>query len=409
MHLSALCRTNTPSLALRTAGIRIVRILWIGPWRADALCAQVRGSMARALHDLGNEIGTVVIGESGSWHTGGYDWVHYCPVPCSFAGKLMNQARIARIIAGFKGDVLVLGEKVAHLAAVAALVRCCLRRKWRIMIDIRTLPIPDSDARRAASQARRFWRQLRIGFRFTDAWMAITSRLRQSIDAIINTRSLPCAIWQSAAERRFIECDDVEPAENIAKCGHDWNILYLGSLAKGRRIDLAVRAMAEFENPDGKVGLHIVGSGDHLPELRELVKDLKVADTVHIWEPVPYSEVPSTILACQLGILPLPDCDAWNTSSALKLYEYLSLGIAILVSDIPAHQDAVGRQPFAFFMDDYSTKGFNEALSRFLACSEHEYCELREQAKAFVRSGHTWNHRAQVIHRFLTNIQKGQE
>ena len=237
--------------------------------------------------------------------------------------------------------------------------------------------------------------------------MAITQRLREAVQEKVDTRGLPCQIWESAVDRGFLECEDIEPAENIVECGHDWNVLYLGSLSKGRRLDLAVRAIAELDNPHKRVGLHIVGSGDHLPELKQLVTELQVSDVVHIWEPVPYSQVPSTILACQLGILPLPDCDAWNTSSALKLYEYMGLGTPILVSDIPAHRDAVGGQPFAFFMDEYSTKGFNEALTRFLACPESEYQKLSKQAKEFVKSGHTWDHRARVIHRFLANIQSG--
>jgi glycosyltransferase involved in cell wall biosynthesis len=381
-----------------------MRILWIGPWRADALSTQVRGSMAQAIHDAGNEIGTIVIGERGSWKTGGYDWVHYCPIPKTALGRWVNQARMSRVIGQFRGDLLVLGEKAAHLAPIAALVRKCLRRQWKIVIDIRTLPIPDGGARGVEARGKRFWKQLRIGFPFADAWMAITDRLREAVQERIKTRDLPSEIWGSAVDRRFLDCGESVPAENIVGCGHDCNLLYLGSFGKGRRIDLAIRAMADLDNPQNRVGLHIVGSGDHLQELKSMVGELQVADVVHIWDAVSYAQVPSTILACQLGILPLPDCDAWNTSSALKVYEYLGVGTPVLVSDIPAHRDAVGGKPFAFFMDQYSTRGFNDALARFLECSEAEYADLRRQAAGFVRDGHTWDHRAGVIHDFLASI-----
>ena len=386
-----------------------MRILWIGPWHADKLCAQIRGYLAQAIHDVGNEIGTVVIGERGCWKTGGYDWIHYCPPPRSVWGKCANQARMSCAIAGFKGDVLVLGEKVAHLAPVAAVLRTCYRRKWKIVIDVRTLACPSGEVGRPAPREKLFWRQLRTGFPHVDGWMAITDRLREAVAGEVDTRGLPCGIWESAVDRELIENEEIEPSRKIAECGHERNILYLGDLEKGRRLDLAVRAIAELKDPSGKVGLHIVGSGNQMSEIERLVAELRVENTVHIWGPIPYSEVPSTILACELGILPLPDCDAWNTSSPLKLFEYMGLGTPILVSDIPAHRDAVDGQPFAFFMDEYSTKGFNEALTRFLACSEVEYRELRKQAKEFVRAGHTWDHRAQVIHHFLTSIQTGKD
>jgi glycosyltransferase involved in cell wall biosynthesis len=385
-----------------------MRILWIGPWRADALSTQARGSMAQALHDVGNQIGTVVIGEQGSWKTGGYDWVRYCPTPRTPLGKWRCQVPITRVIAEFNGDVLVLGEKAAQLAPVAAALRKCFSRQWKIVIDVRTLPIPSCGAKRLESRARRFWRQLQIGFPFTDAWMAITEGLREEVQKKIGLCNLPCAIWESAVDRRFLDCDNVVPAENIVKCGHDCNILYLGSLEKGRRIDLPIRAMAQLNNGHGKVGLHIVGTGKHLPELTKLIDDLKLNHTVHLWRPVPYSEVPTMIRACQLGILPLPDCLAWNTSSALKIYEYLGIGLPVLVSDIPAHRHAVGGQPFAFFMPEYSIKGYLAALTRFLERSEHDRYNFWIQAREFVRNGHTWDHRAQVIHRFLTTIHTEQ-
>ncbi len=376
---------------------------------ADALSTQVRGSMARALHDAGNEIGTVVIGAPGSWKVGGYDWIEYCPPRRSLLDKCMTQIHLARIVAGFCGDVLVLGEKAAHLAPIARAVRSLLRRRYKIVIDVRTLPIPKDENSGVPPKARGFWRKLRVGFPFVDAWMAITPRLRDVVQQRVTTQSLPCLTWESAVDRSFLTYEGTSPtAERIRACGHAINVLYLGSLARGRRIDLPVRAMAEFENGSARVGLHIVGSGAHVPDLKQIIEELDLSEKVHIWDPLPYIEVPSVIQACELGILPLPACDAWNTSSALKLYEYMGVGRPVLVSDIPAHRDAVGDQPFAYFMDEYSVSGFNEALERFMALPQSDRLKLGEQARTFVRQNHTWDHRAKAIHDFLAGLLAGE-
>ena len=382
-----------------------MKILWIGPWLADALSTQVRGSMARALHDVGNEIGGVVIGAPGSWKTGGYDWVEYCPVRRSLLDKCMTQVHLARIVSRFQGDVLVLGEKVAHLAPIAHTVRAMMQRKNKIVIDVRTLPIPENENSHVTLKARGFWWKLKVGFPFADAWMGITPGLRDVVEARIPTRNLPCLIWGSAVDRMFLAYHGSNPlAERIGACGHEVNALYLGSLSKGRRIDLAVRAMAELENDSAFVGLHIVGTGDQVPELKQLVDSFGISRRVHIWDPVAYCDVPSVIQACDLGILPLPDCEAWNTSSALKLYEYMGVGLPILVSDIPAHRHAVGGQPFAYFMKEYSASGFKEALRRFLRTPKIERNQLRNLAKNFVSKNHTFDHRARTINRFLKKL-----
>lgn len=361
--------------------------------------------MARALHDAGNEIGTIVIGKPGSWKTGGYDWVQYCPARHSMLDKAMTQVHLALIVAGFHGDVLVLGEKAAHMAPIAFLARALSRQKHKIVIDVRTLPIPTDENVNVTPKATRFWAQLKAGFPFADAWMAITPRLRDAVKKRIATRDLPCLIWESAVDPKFLEYEGTSPsAERLLACGHEINVLYMGSLSKGRRLDLAVRAMTEFGNESGRVGLHIVGSGAHHSELKDLVKELNLSKMAHVWDPVPYPQVPSVIAACDLGILPLPDCEAWNTSSALKLYEYMGVGRPILVSDIPAHTHAVGGQPFAFFMKEYSVAGFNEALRRFTEQPKAARQALGEQARTFVREHHTWDHRARIIHEFLEKI-----
>lgn len=383
-----------------------MRILWIGPWLSSALSTQVRGSMARALHDAGNEVGAVVIGKRGSWQTGGYDFVHYIPVPRSSLGRWSNQVRMGRMIAGFRGDVVVLGEKAAHLSPIASLARAHSQLDWSVVIDVRTLPIPSGHGNQCESREKRFWKQLKIGFRFADAWMAITERLREAVQERIDTRGLPCEIWESAVDRHFLENNGTAPYRCIAECGHKINILYLGSMSRGRRLDVAIKAMRDLNQREQNVGFHIVGSGDHLSELKQLVRELCLMGCVHFWNVVPYSEVPSVILACDLGILPLPDCEAWNTSSALKLYEYMGVGRPVLVSDIPAHRDAVGGRPFAFFMGEYSAQGFCAALRRFLAYPQCIRRELGQQAREFVRNNHTWDHRAGTIYGFLQAIHQ---
>ena len=378
-----------------------MRILWIGPWQSDVLCQQVRGSMAKALHEAGNEVSTIVIGETGSWKTGGYDHVVYCPKPRHTFGKIMNQVRFALIASRYQGDTIVLGEKAAHLAPWLSAVRRIRRRRWQLVLDIRTLPIPMASGVLARAFARSFALRMGVAFRHVDAWMAITPRLRRAVESRVNTRDLPCLIWESAVDQGFLDQTDTVPAATISGCGHPVNVLYLGSLSRGRQMDLPIRAMAEFRQQLGPVGLHIVGSGDHVPALHRLIAELNVGDCVHLWPPVPYDQVGGVIRACDIGILPLADCDAWNTSSALKIYEYMGCGRPVLVSDIPAHRDVLYEQPFAFFMPEYSPRGFADALLRFTAIAPDARRRLGQAAREFVRNGHTWNHRARSITGFL--------
>jgi len=381
-----------------------MRILWIGPWHSDVLCQQVRGSMAQALHEAGIEISTIVVGSPGSWTTGGFDYIYYCPKPRGWLGKIVNQFRFIAIASHYRGDHIVLGEKAAHFAPWLALVRRMGLRTWKLVLDIRTLPIPLSANDAQRNVQKRFWLQLKTAFRHVDAWMAITPRLRDAVMDKVNTRNLPCQIWQSAVDRSFLESGGVEPADFITKCGHAINVLYLGSLGRGRQLDLAVKAMAEPRFASGAIGLHLVGTGDHLDELRGLVARQRLERLVHIWGSIPYAGIQSVLKGCDLGILPLPPLEAWNVSSALKLFEYLGAGLPVLVSDIPAHRDVLDCKSFAFFMPEYSLAGFASTLESFSNLSLDQRHALGLQARGFVAAAHTWNHRAHDIQGFLARL-----
>ena len=385
-----------------------MRILWIGPWHADVLCQQVRGSMAQALRDAGNEITTFVVGAAGSWHTGGFDHIVYFPKPPTLPGKVLNQFRFAAAAARYRGDVIVLGEKAAHFAPWLALVRRIARRPWRLALDVRTIPIPSHSGDIRSGDRGQFRRRMAMAFRHIDGWMAITPGLRDAVAARVDTRGLPCCIWESAVDRRFIDDCDVSPSAFIRNCGHVFNILYLGSLARGRRIDLAVEAMTDPRLAEVNIGLHLVGDGDHLAGLRDLAARLNLEHRVHIWGPIPYADVPATLRACDLGILPLPPLEAWNVSSALKLYEYMGAGLPVLVSDISAHRHALGDHPFGLFMRDYSAASFTDQLLAFTQLDETRRRQLGAAARQYVSTAHTWDHRANDITRFLSGICRGE-
>lgn len=372
-------------------------LCWIGPWHSDVDCHQVRGAMAEALQRCGWRTSSVIVGDAGSWTTGGYDRVKYLPRRRSVIGKLINQVRLAQAVACADMDVLVLGEKASHLAAFAWLGRLVRRSRMRIVLDVRTLPI----TRDRVGGVHLRYIQLRMGFPFADGWTAITCRLADAIRKVHNARGLPHATWESGVSAGW-ESAEVDADKAILSHGHEVNLLYLGSMSKERNLDLAISAMSHFDGD--RIGLHMVGGGDHVPGLRQQVLDAGLSGRVHIYDPVPYDRVPSVIKACDVGLLPLRNCPAWNTSSALKLFEYMAMEKPVIVSDIPAHRDLLAGRRFAFFMPEYSPAGLIAALDAFRALDGEQRRAAGKAARGFVMKGHTWDIRAQSITTFLDGL-----
>jgi glycosyltransferase involved in cell wall biosynthesis len=372
-------------------------LCWIGPWHTDVGCHQVRGAMVAALQRCGWHTSSVIVGDPGSWKTGGYDEVAYLPTRRTIVGKLVNQFRLAWIVAHLEVEILVLGEKASHLAVFAWLGRFVRRSRMQIVLDVRTLPVTQDQV--GGFHLR--YIQLRMGFPFADGWTAITHRLADVIQDCVRTRGLPFAIWESGVSASW-RLAEVDTDDRILAHGHEVNLLYLGSIDKVRDLDLAVRAMASLG--DDCVGLHLVGGGDDVATLRKQILDRGLSRRIHLYDPVSYDCVPSVIKACDVGLLSLRDCPAWNTSSALKLFEYMAMAKPVIVSDIPAHRDLLDGRSFAFFMPEYSASGLVAALNAFCTLEGEKRRAAGTAARDFVMKGHTWDDRARTITAFFNAL-----
>ena len=383
------------------------RLLWVGPWRVEDPWASVRSSMFSALRRQGWSVSTVIIGQQPEeWISRGVDDVITLEGARSRLDSLRYLLELSWIIFKYRGEVVVLGHMSPHFAAAAWLGNRFSSHPTIVVIDVRTLPAPATERVEVdKAKERLFWAKMKFGMAFADGWMAITDRVRCAVINQIGAcaQKLPQAIWASGVDVSFLNSDTVAPWTEIKKKGHRYNVLYLGSLGKGRCLDLAIRAMLLL-GKRGEVGLHFVGEGNARVNLEALVTELGLRDCVHIYPSVPYLKTVSVIKACDIGILPLPDCPAWSTSSPLKLFEYMAQRKPVLISSIAAHRDLLQDKPFAFFMDEYSPEGFCRTLERFLQLTTAERTERGDAAREFVRGGHTYDYRAQVISDFLIGL-----
>ncbi len=383
------------------------RLLWVGPWRVEDPWASVRSSMFIALRRQGWSVSTVILGrQSEEWILRGVDNVITLQGASSRLDSLRYLLELSWIIFKFKGEFVVLGHMSPHFAVAAWLGKRLFFQSKIVVLDVRTLPSPSTDQVEVdKTKERLFWGKMRFGMAFAEGWLAITDRVRCAVIDQIGTRAqkLPQAIWASGVDGSFLNSETVAPWTEITKKGHRYNVLYLGSLGKGRCLDLAIRAM-RLLGKRGEVGLHFVGEGNARASLQTLVTELGLQDCVHIYPSVPYLQTVSVIKACDIGILPLPDCPAWRTSSPLKLFEYMAQRKPVLISTIAAHTDLLQGKPFAFFMDEYSPEGFCRALEQFLQLAPAEQIQRGDAAWEFVRKGHTYDHRAQTINNFLGGL-----
>jgi len=119
-------------------------------------------------------------------------------------------------------------------------------------------------------------------------------------------------------------------------------IAYLGLIERHRGVHDLIRAVAECRKLNWPVKLVVVGDGVGLPEIQALATELGVLGRgVELLGRLENRHALDVISKADVGAIPHVPCAAWNSTIPNKLFDYMSLGLPVLASDVPPVQRIV--------------------------------------------------------------------
>jgi glycosyltransferase involved in cell wall biosynthesis len=140
--------------------------------------------------------------------------------------------------------------------------------------------------------------------------------------------------------------------------------------------------------------------------LANRARELGVTDRVELRGHVPYGQIPGTLAAASVALLPLPDEPVARLfTSPLKLFDYMAAGVPIVASDLPALREVLRHEQNALLARAGDADSFAGAVRRLLA--EPELAgRLGEQARVDVER-YSWDARAAALLEFLGGERHG--
>ncbi|MHC4119204.1 MAG: glycosyltransferase [Planctomycetota bacterium] len=307
--------------------------------------------------------------------------------------RYIAQCRIfGAMVKSFRPDVAIFNALNPILLRYAA----SLRHKYdmKVISDVRTFAVSHS-----ARRNRLFDALLASCLRYTakhlDGITYITEEMRQYCIRKYRLQGHPSAIWTSGVNpERFSPSKTPTSSRGLT-------ILYHGAIARRRNIESVINALGLIKDIDVRVVL--LGDGDGLQSLKQLVERSGLERQVSFEKPVGYKEVANRINTCDVGILPFKDWDGWNVSSPIKLFEYLACGRPVIVTDIPAHRNVLGDSPFAFWAGRGSPEDIAEAI-RQAYDRRKDFGNLGSEARKLVIAEHTWARQADKLKMFCDSV-----
>jgi glycosyltransferase involved in cell wall biosynthesis len=136
----------------------------------------------------------------------------------------------------------------------------------------------------------------------------------------------------------------VVPANPALKQGRKYLVGYVGVMGKQEGIDLLLQAVQLIVHHLKRTDIHfgLVGGGTELPAMRELAKQLGVADYVTFTGRAPDAELLEMLNTADICVNPDRANDMNDRSTMNKIMEYMALGKPVVQFDLTEGRVSAG-------------------------------------------------------------------
>ncbi|MDY0124868.1 MAG: glycosyltransferase family 4 protein [Anaerolineaceae bacterium] len=144
-------------------------------------------------------------------------------------------------------------------------------------------------------------------------------------------------------------------------------VAYLGSLNLANHpVDLLIRSFAKVVKNQEAVRLLIVGGGGDMEKLQELVKELKIEESVVFTGRVQPDEINAYYQLADVSVDPVNDTLADRGRCPLKLFESWQMGVPVVTSDVGDRKVLAGEPPAVILTEAGSSDKLAEELRTLL-------------------------------------------
>lgn len=181
-------------------------------------------------------------------------------------------------------------------------------------------------------------------------------------------------------------------------------VVYVGRVTEERGSLVTLRALGLLQRRGYEVGYTCVGkaSMQHQTELDELVNTLGLTNVVFTGY-LPPSEAIEKISAGSIGLAVLQRTRNYEESYPTKMFEYMALGMPVIVSDFPLYREVVMTSGCGLCVDPKSAEDLSDAIERLLSDSELAR-DMGERGKAAIRKRYDWSSQLVKLDRFYCQV-----
>ncbi len=180
-----------------------------------------------------------------------------------------------------------------------------------------------------------------------------------------------------------------------------FTMLYVGDTGSRRGLDTVLDALPKIKQKVPNIQLNVVGTSKYHPQLIDKAKHLGLETSVSFLGWQNFEKFPSFIRNADIGICPIHRNIHHDTTFANKIFQYMSFGKPIVVSDCPAQEAVVKNYECGLVFKDQDINAFATQIIK-IASDKVLYDLCSSNALKAVNDYWNWEHTSKGLLKYYS-------
>jgi glycosyltransferase involved in cell wall biosynthesis len=285
--------------------------------------------------------------------------------------------------------------------------------KFKVVLDIRSTPIKGSilpsDPERASAQQKRlmllFSLSLSLAKKKFDGITIVTELMKKEVCDRFKINPDFIGVWTGAVSLSIFNprnFDDKEIKRSLG-LGDKFVIFYHGKV-RIQGLFETFKALGLLKTKHKDLVLFLLGEPAFPMFWNDLAQELNIQNSVIFNGNVRYADVPRYIAMSDLPIVPLPDLPNWRNQCPLKLLEYLAMEKTVVLTDIPANREIVGKCKCGIYISSVDPEEIVQAIN-YAYHNRESLGKWGKVGRAIIEDKYTWEKVAKELRNYLLHLQ----
>lgn len=179
---------------------------------------------------------------------------------------------------------------------------------------------------------------------------------------------------------------------------------YVGGVSALRGSLVTLKALSVVQRMGYNCSFHCIGTASttHFAELKTMIETLELKN-IFLYNHLPYKRAWEIIRRCNAGLAILQPIPNYYESYPTKLFEYMALGVPVIVSDFPLYKDIVEKRNVGLCVNPDSAKELADAIV-YLIQNPSKARQMGTNGVSAIVEKYNWETESKILTEFYKEI-----